>query len=159
MSVGGLSTADQCSLWSCGMPDVRTVTFSRMRSSGTASIIFTFTEGHRGAAYFYQLVYSSLYLNPNYMFQQTVSTQAVYISTSQHTNYTVLLNSLFTITISFLHFQLHTTLMHSPHVPCSRPSHTLCPVSTAHKNNSPCVVQSCRFTELLNVVRNVWQYQ
>jgi hypothetical protein len=58
----------------------------------------------------------------------------------------------FTIKISLLQFQLHTILMHSPHDPCNRPCHTLCPVSTVRKSNSPCVTQRCRFSDLLNFV-------
>jgi hypothetical protein len=123
-----------------------------MSSSGTASSIFTFPGGHRVAAYIYLPVHSSLHVKSNNVSRHTVSTQDVYISTSLHTNSTVLINSFFTIAISLLQFQLHTVLMYSPHDSCSGPCHALCPVSKVCKSNSPCVVQRCRFTLLCKVV-------
>jgi len=62
------------------------------------------------------------------------------------TNYTVLINSFFTIAVSPLQFHIPVILLDSLPRPRNVPRHAICPITTVRKSNSHRVVQRCRVT-------------
>ena len=78
------------------------------------------------------------------------------------TNYTFLINSFSTISVSL--FQLHLPLILVDSLPRPRnvPRHALCPVSTVCKRNTDCVVQPCRFyqnDEIFSDIFGLWKWK